>query len=236
MSRTILQLGYLVGSFLLVGLNALVAGIALIPAGWLLLSVQERFGWTLAFVAAPFAYCVWGACLSALVIVVKRVTLYKTRPGTFPILSVQVGRWGLVARLVDFVNVTFIGFLKGTPFLNAWFRALGASIGDNVSINTTHLWDWDVLTIGDDVVLGANAVVIGHVGERGAITFAPVVIGKGATVGQNAIVFPGAVLGEHAALGAQAVLPKGKAVPARASYGGVPARDLRREARPAVPH
>lgn len=227
MPRIVLQVGYVVGSFLLVGLNAILAGIALVPAGWLLLLIYERFGVTAAFVAAPFACCVWGTCLCLLVLGVKRVTLYKTRVGRFPILSVQVGRWGLVARLVDFTNVTFVGFLKGTPFVNAWFRALGARIGANVTINTTHLWDWDVLTIEDDAVLGANCVVIGHVAERGGITFAPVVVGKGATIGQNALVFPGAHLGEGAALGAQAVLPKGKGVPAGETWGGVPARNLR---------
>ena len=48
----------------------------------------------------------------------------------------------------------------------------GAKIGKNVALNTTHLWDWDVLTIEDDVVLGANCVVIGHVGEFQLIPWA----------------------------------------------------------------
>lgn len=227
MPRVILEVGYVVGSVLLLAFNALLAGLALVPAGLLLREAHVRHGFVAALVALPFAYCVWGVALCVLVIAVKRVTLYRTRVGSFPIFSLQVGRWALVARLVDFVNVSFMGFAKGTPFVVWWFRALGARIGRNVALNTTHLWDWDVITIEDDAVLGANCVVIGHVAERGAIRFAPVVIGRGATIGQNAIVFPGATIGSEGVLGAQAILPKGKEVPVGQTFGGVPARALR---------
>jgi non-ribosomal peptide synthetase-like protein len=115
------------------------------------------------------------------------------------------------------------------PLLNAFFRLMGARIGKNVLINTSNIFDFDLIEIGDNAFVGGDAVIIGHVGERGLLRIRPVRIGARCTVGQSSVVFPGAIMEEGSVLGALSLLPKGKTLPAGTVWGGNPLREIHRE-------
>ena len=175
----LLELANLVGSGLLFLLNGALAGVAAIPAAWLVVEVHTRFAWWAVAFAIPFAYFVWGVSMCVLVLAIKWGTFYRPKAGANPVYGPSGARWGLMARLVGFCHDTFVRNFVGTPFVNLWFRLLGAKIGRRVLMNTTDLSDWDLLDIGDDVILGAGAVVICHVVEMGELKLMPVKIGNG---------------------------------------------------------
>jgi acetyltransferase-like isoleucine patch superfamily enzyme len=91
------------------------------------------------------------------------------------------------------------------------------------------MFDFDVMSIGDNAFIGGDAVVIGHVGERGMLKIRPVHIGAGCTVGQSSIDNPGATMHEGSVLGALSLLPKGRTLPPNTTWGGNPLREIVRE-------
>lgn len=58
-------------------------------------------------------------------------------------------------RMVRSMIKTVIGpifpFIRATPMIVWFFRAMGAKIGKNVIIDSANIFDWDLLEIGDDV-------------------------------------------------------------------------------------
>jgi|GEM_PF-761791 len=223
----LMELGNLVGSALLFALNFALAGVAAVPAAYVVVEVNAQFAWWAVALSLPVAYLVWGIAMCLLVLGVKWGTLYRPKPGAKPLFGPAGARWGLMARLVAFTHDTFIRHFVGTPFVNLWFRLLGARIGRRVMINTTDLSDWDLLDIGDDVIIGAGAVIIAHVAEMGNLKLMPVRIGNGCSIGRNTVVFPGCTLGDGSVVGACSLLTKGKEVPAGQIWGGAPAEYIR---------
>jgi len=130
---------------------------------------------------------------------------------------------------VGLAKILILDHIKGMPVLNAFFRLMGARIGRNVLINTSNMFDFDLIEIGDNAFVGGDAVIIGHVGERGVLRIRPVRIGPRCTVGQSSVVFPGAIMEEGSVLGALSLLPKGKTLPAGTVWGGNPLREIHRE-------
>jgi non-ribosomal peptide synthetase-like protein len=207
----------------------LVVGLALVPAIFFV-----RIFWTSASVpvlALSFGvgYLIFGITYLALVVVIRLLLGFRGREGDYPFVSGYAIRWAFLGSLVGLAKILILGHLKGMPLINAFYRAMGARIGRNVVINTCNVFDFDMITIGDDAFIGGDAVVIGHVGERGVLKIRPVRIGKACTVGQSSVVFPGAVMGDRSVLGAMSLLPKGRELPAGTVWGGNPLREIRRE-------
>ena len=105
---------------------------------------------------------------------------------------------------------------------------MGMRIGARVQINTAVVADQNLISIGDDTVIGGDVTLVGHVAERGRLTAAPVVIGKRVTVGLMAVIFPGCVIGDGAVLAAGSVLTKNTKIGAGEIWSGVPARRVGR--------
>ena len=108
-----------------------------------------------------------------------------------------------------------------------YFRLMGAQIGKGVHINTKAISDFQLISIGDHSMIGGDAKLIGHVGERGKLKFRPVKIGSRVTIGDSAMIFPGVEVGDNAAIGAGAIVLKDEKIPPKTIYVGVPARNIR---------
>lgn len=104
-------------------------------------------------------------------------------------------------------------------------------LGERVFVNSGCAFqDQGGITIGDDVLIGHNAVLatLDHdlAPERRADMHpAPIVIGDRAWLGANVTVLAGVRIGEGAVVAAGAVVTED--VPARTVVGGVPARVIR---------
>jgi non-ribosomal peptide synthetase-like protein len=182
----------------------------------------------LAF-AFGIGYLIFGLTYLTLVVLIRHLIFFRSREGDYPFVSSYAIRWAFLGSLVGLAKILILDHIKGMPILNAFYRVMGAHIGKNVLINSSNLFDFDLLSIGDDSFIGGDAVIIGHVGERGVLRIRPVRIGARCTVGQSSIVFPGATMEEGSVLGALSLLPKGKTLPAGTVWGGNPLREIHRE-------
>ncbi|MFC1698756.1 acyltransferase [Candidatus Omnitrophota bacterium] len=173
------------------------------------------------------AYFVYGISLILLVGIVRIVFRLSLREGEYPLHSLGAFRWALINSLVLVVSNTFMDFILLTPFINIFYRLMGAKLGKNVQINTKFCADLSLLEIGDGAVIGGHATVIGHSFERSRIILKKVKIGKSSIIGLNSVILPGADIGDGALIAAGAVLAKNTVVEPRNVYFGVPATSLK---------
>lgn len=219
---------------------ALVLGLAAWPGAALFLAVEARASagaaWRLPVlcVAGAAAYLTAGLALLVVVPAVRWLTFATGTPvGRFSFLSLGAWRWASYNALTLLVRFSFIHWIRLTPFLPLYHRLMGARIGARVQINTAVVADQNLITIGDDTVIGGDVTLVAHSAERGRLVTAPVTIGRGVTVGINAIILPGCTIGDGAVVSAGAVLSKHARVGPGEVWAGVPARRVGRLRRPA---
>lgn len=161
--------------------------------------------------------CAWAARL-----------VLRVRPlgqGVIPMDDPRFTVWKLYTVLYEFG----CGALK--PFSVMFLRPLvqvlfGARIGKDIALGG-KLVDPHLIQIGDEAIIGEGSVVTAHAINSGSILLAPVVIGRGATVGVGAVVYPGVNVGEGGIIAANAVVRSGTQIAAGELWGGVPAKCLR---------
>lgn len=204
-------------------LCAAFSAVGLIPCWFAYHELQAAFGDFVAFLSVPFLYFVWGVTYCACAVVFKLLLFYHPKEGRFGLFTWPTVGWGLTGAVTNFANIMFLVHFKGTPLLNVWYRALGVKLGRRVSINTVRIFDWNLVTIDDDVVLGGDCVIMAHSLEGGMMQMRPIRIGRAATIGGEAKVMPGCVIGERGILGASSLLTKQTEIPAHHVWGGVPA-------------
>ncbi|HET8540887.1 MAG TPA: hypothetical protein VFL83_13530 [Anaeromyxobacter sp.] len=180
-------------------------------------------------VALAAGYFAFGLALLVVVPLARWLTLARGTPvGRFPFLSAGAWRWASYNALTLMVRFTFVNWIRVTPFLPLYHRLMGARIGKRVQINTAVVADQNLITIGDDTVIGGDVTLVCHSAERGHLVTAPVSIGSGVTVGLMAVVFPGCTIGDGAMISAGSVLSKGTKVGPGEIWAGVPARRVGR--------
>ena len=227
--KQLLDLGLRFASFLYLIFQFLVVGAALLPAVLFVKLFWSSGSPLLLALALGIGYLIFGLAYLALVILIRHLIFFRSREGDYPFISSYAIRWAFLGSLVGLAKILILDHIKGMPLLNAFFRMMGARIGKNVLINTSNIFDFDLIEIGDNAFIGGDAVIIGHVGERGLLRIRPVRIGARCTVGQSSVVFPGAIMEEGSVLGALSLLPKGKTLPAGTVWGGNPLREIHRE-------
>jgi acetyltransferase-like isoleucine patch superfamily enzyme len=116
--------------------------------------------------------------------------------------------------------------LTPSPF-NIWFyRRLGMKIGKHCQVNSTHISDPSLISLGDRVTVGGSVTLVAHYGQGGFLILAPVVIEDQVTLGLKATVMGGVRIGRGAkVLPHSVILPKTQ-IPEGETWGGVPARKI----------
>lgn len=229
MMKRLLDAGLRLASLLYLVFQFLVVGLALLPAVLFVKLFWFRGSPLLLAFAFGIGYLIFGLTYLVLVVLIRHLIGFRSREGDYPFISSYAIRWAFLGSLVGLAKILILDHIKGMPLLNGFYRLMGARLGRNVMINTSNLYDFDLIEIGDDAFIGGDAVIIGHVGEKGMLRIRPVRIGARCTVGQSSVVFPGAVMEEGSVLGALSLLPKGKTLPAGTVWGGNPLREIHRE-------
>ena len=131
----------------------------------------------------------------AFVPLAKWLVLGKVAAGEHPAYGWYYTRWLLLETLIMDAEAGFLTQLQGTQFLNLLWRALGARVGSNTCILASSLGcEFDLKTIGDDVVLQYQSLVFGHSIEHHSLLLKATTIEDGAEIGPFAIVETGAVV------------------------------------------
>jgi acetyltransferase-like isoleucine patch superfamily enzyme len=108
----------------------------------------------------------------------------------------------------------------------AYLRLSGARIGRRVYVNSLGLSDYNLLELGEGVVIGADVHLAGHTVESGVVKTMPVRLGRNVTIGVGSIVDIGVVAGEGCQVGALSLVPKHTTLEPGAVYAGIPVRRI----------
>jgi acetyltransferase-like isoleucine patch superfamily enzyme len=127
----------------------------------------------------------------------------------------------------NFILIFLCRYLPSENLKNVLFRWTGMKVGKRVSAGLMSMFDIffpELITIGDNTIIGYGTVILGHEFLRHEWRTGPVVIGRDVVIAANVTVLPGVVIGDGATVSAMSLVNRD--VPAGAVVGGVPIRLL----------
>ena len=145
------------------------------------------------------------------------------------ICSIYDPRFWWVERVWKLHPFHFLHIFNGTPFKNVLWRLIGVRIGKRVFDDGVYISEPTLTVIGDECVLNERSKIQCESQEDGTYKSGRSTLGAGCTIGVAAFVHYGVTMGDGSVLAADSFLMKGEDVPARARWGGNPARELRRD-------
>jgi len=161
------------------------------------------------------------ACLSTTA--AKWLLMGRYRTSQRPLWSSFVWRNELFDSFVEELAMPWLGdSLIGTPFLNIWFRSLGARIGRGVWCESHWLPETDLVCIGDGATVNRGVVLQTHLFHDRLMRMDTVRLGRGATLGPHSIVLLGANLGDAAVTGPSSLVMRGESLPPDSRWLGNP--------------
>ena len=188
--------------------------------------IAIRLGVWPSLLTIPFIYA--GLfCVPALLgtAALKWAIVGRYRAAEYPMWARPVWLTEAVTAIYEGLPIPlFLRHLRGTPFLPAALRLLGARIGRRVWLDTTDFTEFDLATIGDEAEMAQDSGPQTHLFEDRVMKLGPVTIGARSSAGAASIVLPGGSLEEGARLGALSLVMKGESIPAGSSWAGSPSR------------
>ena len=112
------------------------------------------------------------------------------------------------------------------PLVRAIYLMLGARLGSNTYSAGTIL-DPPLTQIGDDCIIGHDALLFSHAIEGKHFSLSAIRIGNNVTIGARAIIMAGVTIDDNAIVSAGAIVKKGTHIRTDEVWGGVPAKRLR---------
>lgn len=118
--------------------------------------------------------------------------------------------------------------LLPVPLMRVIYIGLGAKLGAN-SYSAGTILDPPLTTIGNNCIIGHDAVFFSHAVEGQRLSLAAIVVGNNVTIGANSVIQPGVVIEDNAIVAVNAVVSKGTHIGKGEVWGGTPARCIRRD-------
>jgi non-ribosomal peptide synthetase-like protein len=212
--------------FVLCGALQLVCGFASLCAVLLALTqgyhfVAESSGFFDAYARSLLFTTAAFASLCILPVVAKWALVGRWTRQQFRIWSLEYLRFWIVKSLI---RSNPLVLFAGTPIYALYLRALGAKIGRNTVIQSSHVpVCTDLLTIGDGAVVRKDSYFNCYRANAGLIETGPVSLGKDSVVGEMTVLDIDTSLGDGAQLGHSSSLHAGQSIPAGERRHGSPA-------------
>ncbi|KAI5208003.1 hypothetical protein AUEXF2481DRAFT_43265 [Aureobasidium subglaciale EXF-2481] len=183
-------------------------------------AVAGRIGF--AILAAYGVFVVIPPALSIVALMGKWILLGKVQPGEHPLYGVYYFRWWFADRLTALANPKLIADSGLYPY---FLRAMGAKVGQFCHLGPLQIGPcFDLVEIGDDVVIGGDVLLGVCMVERGRLILKRVVIGNGVSIGSRCAIEGDATIGNGAEIASLSLVPSGMHVPDSHRYHGSPAR------------
>lgn len=131
----------------------------------------------------------------------------------------------LLFYLILFYPVMRSGFVP-VPLMRPFYLALGARLGAN-TYSSGIILDPGFVEVGGNSLIGQYALLVPHVIEGERLAHYPIRIGDNVTIGAHAVVLSDVVIGDNAIVATGAVVKKGSRIGAGEVWGGVPARPIK---------
>jgi acetyltransferase-like isoleucine patch superfamily enzyme len=144
----------------------------------------------------------------------------ELKPDSSGAFAAQVSILFYVAFFNTLIRTHFIPL----PLLRLLYLALGARLGKG-TYSAGVILDPPLVTVGDNSMIGHDAVIFAHVIEAGKnYSLFKTRIGNNVTIGTLAIIMPDVEIGDEAIVAAGSVVTKGTRIGPREIWGGIPAR------------
>ena len=119
----------------------------------------------------------------------------RYKPGVYSVDGPYYLRWAFVHNFVNFTHLFMLPPLRCTGVLKHWYRAMGATIGKGVVLDTTAVYEFDMINIGDRVIIQSDTQLTGHhmknrVHLAGLLVIGPVHIKPDSMCGPYSFVSP----------------------------------------------
>ncbi|MEI2826362.1 MAG: Pls/PosA family non-ribosomal peptide synthetase [Dermatophilaceae bacterium] len=187
-----------------------------------LLALADRSWWLAALLGGLVLMAV-GMIAAGISTVAKWLLVGRLRVSNYPLWSSFVWRNELADTFVEVMAAPwFARATIGTPALNLWLRANGATIGRGVWCDTYWLPEADLVTLADGATVNRGCVVQTHLFHDRVLSMDRVTFAAGATLGPNGVVLPAAEIGRHATVGPASLVMRGEHVPERSRWIGNP--------------
>lgn len=174
---------------------------------------------------------IWaGITFLALLVATKRLFFARMSTGHVTARSKEAARWYYSVSLISILDRSpFRAFGEISIIAPLFLRAMGGRIPISTAFGLRALVfePWFV-EMGENVGVGAHAIILGHVAVGEDIVLGNVVIGDNVTIGMRSVIFPEVRIGNNARVGAGAIVTRGTVIPDGETWAGVPAKPLRR--------
>ncbi|MGX9788455.1 Pls/PosA family non-ribosomal peptide synthetase [Mycobacterium sp. MMS18-G62] len=182
-----------------------------------------RFGWIWAALGSGVALLGAGAVAGTIAVIAKWLVVGRIRAIEHPLWSPFVWRNEVSDTFVETVAAPwFARAASGTPVMNLWLRALGASIGRGVWCETYWLPEADLVTLEKGATVNRGCVVQTHLFHDRIMRMDAVVLEEGSTLGTHCVALPAARIGAGATVGPASLVMRGDEVPPSTRWQGNP--------------
>ena len=161
-----------------------------------------EFGWLWSALGSGVVLLTAGAIAGGIAVIAKWLVVGRIRAIEHPLWSSFVWRNEVSDTFVETVAAPwFARAATGTPVMNLWLRALGASIGRGVWCETYWLPEADLVTLGAGSTVNRGCVVQTHLFHDRIMRMDTVVLEEGSTLGPHCVALPAARIGAGATVG-----------------------------------
>ena len=190
-----------------------------------MITLNDDWDELVLIVMLPFLYLCFGLTATGITIIAKWLIVGQYKPTERPLWSNFVFRSELATCIHETLAVPLlVDMLRGTPFINWYFRLMGCKIGKQVYTDTTDITEFDTIRVGNDVALNSGCGLQTHLFEDRVMKISTVTISDRCSVGSSAIVLYDTVMEPDSSLGNLSMLMKGESLPAFSSWVGSPAQ------------
>ncbi|WP_226346260.1 Pls/PosA family non-ribosomal peptide synthetase [Agilicoccus flavus] len=175
--------------------------------------------------AVPAAAMVFGLTVVLVVAALKWILVGRYRPRVEPLWSRFVRRTEFVTGLYEAAAVpALLGLLTGTPLLGPVLRLFGVHVGRRSLLETTYLTEFDLVRLGDDVVIGPETSLQTHLFEDRVMKMGTIEVGDDVSTGTRSVVLYDTHVGRGADLAPLTLVMKGESLPPDTAWSGIPAQ------------
>ncbi|MDP4021817.1 amino acid adenylation domain-containing protein [Methylobacterium sp. NEAU 140] len=222
---------FLAAYILLLGVIPAVGLLPIFPAFFIFDQISDSlsdvtdvdYHWYLPILTWPTAMLMTAGTV-LLIAGIRWLVLPRTRSGTYSVHSLfYLRKWSL-ALAVE-VTLETLSSLFATVYMRAWYRLMGARMGQGAEISTNLAGRYDLAEVGarnfiaDEVVYGEEEI------RRGWMHLDAARTGARVFVGNDAVVPPGAVIPDDVLIGIKSKPPENAAMaPGETWFGSPPIR------------
>ncbi|EPS72678.1 hypothetical protein M569_02079, partial [Genlisea aurea] len=113
------------------------------------------------------------------------------------IWTVEFVKWWALSKVQEIASKNLAIHLRGTIFLNLWFKILGAKISTTSLIDTVDITDPSLVSIGENTVVAEGAMLQSHGVKNGILSFSAIKIGNRCSIGPYASLQSGTVVDDE---------------------------------------